>query len=231
MIVGAKGLFIFRKIAICLTLAVNSFALASPWVTAPLAQGPLVAFNETNPTSEPKEMPRSHKASDFVEIDLFTGPTGLTGQFTDQKNPNSWGFSANIYFQSRQEVRHPGYLSVSNFTFSAVSKDELFPFPVGQAVEFSSSTLSLLVPVYDYDQLSLYLGIGYSLISALNDHDKKYVQNYGSDQFQFQIRYDLSERWCLNYRTVWQQINQYQNGTFSFIEMWSHFVGLGYMIF
>lgn len=167
----------------------------------------------------------------FFELDIYTGPTGVTGQFSEQKNPNSWGFSANVYLNSKSEVAHPGFISVGNYNFSMVSQDSEFPFPQNQAVNFSTSFMNIMVPVYGADKFSLYLGIGYALISLLNDTDKKWVQNYGSSQYELQTRYDLSEKWCLYYKTKWQQINQYQNDKFSFIEMWSHFLGMGYMIF
>lgn len=180
-----------------------------------------VAFSE-----EKMKMP-----GNFFELDVYTGPTGVTGQFSEQKNPNSWGFSANVYLNSKSEVAHPGFITIGNYNFSMVSQDSEFIFPQNQAVHFSTSFMNIMVPVYGADKFSLYLGIGYSVISLLNDTDKKFAQNYGSSQYELQTRYDLSEKWCLYYKTKWQQINQYQNDKFSFIEMWSHFVGMGYMIF
>ncbi len=167
----------------------------------------------------------------YFELDLYTGPTGITGGFSQQKNPNSWGFSANVYLNSKSEVVHPGFITIGNYNFSMVSNDSEFRFPQNEAVQFSTSFMNIMVPVYAVNKFSLYLGIGYSVISLLSENDKKWSQNYGSSQLELQTRYDLTDKWCVYYKTKWQQINQYQNDKFSFIEMWSHFLGMGYMIF
>lgn len=169
--------------------------------------------------------------SDFFQLDIYTGQTAVTGMFSEQKNPSTWGFSANIYFKSKKEVFHPSYISIGNYNFSMVSNDNSFPFPQNEPVNFSSSFLNLEIPFYGTDKFSLYFGVGYAIISLLNDRDKKYAQNYGSSQYELQARYDVTDKWSLYYKTKWQQINQYQNGNFSFIEMWSHLVGLGYLVF
>lgn len=173
-------------------------------------------------------LPRLHS---FFEVDVFTGPTGVSGGFSDQKNPNSYGFSLNVYFQSTKEVAFPSYISFGNYNFSMVSKDVLYPFPVGESVTFSSNFMNLMLSFYNTHNWGLYVGVGYSIISLLNDHQVKNQQSYGSQQYEFQARYALTDRWGLNYRTKWQQINQFQSGAFSFIEMWSHFVGASYIIF
>lgn len=167
----------------------------------------------------------------FFEVDLFTGPTGVTGGFSDQKNPNSYGFSLNVYFQSTRIDPFPSYISFGNYNFSMVSKDNFYPFPVGESVMFSSNFMNIMLSVYNTHKWGLYVGVGYSLISLLNDENKKFQQTYGSQQYEVQLRYALNDRWGLNYRTKWQQINQYQNGNFSFIEMWSHFMGASYIVF
>lgn len=167
----------------------------------------------------------------YFELDLYTGPTGITGGFSQQKNPNSWGFSANVYLSSKTEVAHPGFITIGNYNFSMVSNDSEFLFPQNEAVQFSTSFMNIMVPVYAVNKFSLYIGIGYSVISLLSENDKKWSQNYGSSQLEIQTRYDLTDKWCVYYKTKWQQINQYQNDKFSFIEMWSHFLGMGYMIF
>jgi hypothetical protein len=171
------------------------------------------------------------RLENFLDLDMFTGPTGVTGQFTDQKNPNSYGFSLNVYFQDTKEVAFPSHISIGNYNFSMVSKDSSYPFPVDHSVLFSTNFMNLMVSVYNTHNWGLYLGVGYSIISLLEDKDQKNIQNYGSQQYEFQARYALSDRWGLNYRTKWQQINQYQSGTFSFIEMWSHLIGVSYLIF
>lgn len=167
----------------------------------------------------------------YFELDLYAGPTAITGGFSKQKNPNSWGFSANVYLNSKTEVPHPGFITIGNYNFSMVSNDSEFPFPQNEAVQFSTSFMNIMVPVYAVNKFSLYLGIGYSVVSLLSENDKKWAQNYGSSQLEVQTRYDLTDKWCVYYKTKWQQINQYQNDRFSFIEMWSHFLGMGYMIF
>ena len=172
-----------------------------------------------------------YRLENFLDLDVFTGPTGVTGQFSDQKNPNSYGFSLNVYFQSTNDVSFPSYIGIGNYNFSMVSKDSSYLFPLGQSVLFSTNFMNLMVSVYSTHNVGLYLGVGYSLISLLNDEQSKYLQNYGSQQYEFQVRYRLNPRWGLNYRTKWQQINQYQNGNFSFIEMWSHLFGVSYLIF
>lgn len=171
------------------------------------------------------------RLENFLDMDLFTGPTMVTGQFSDQKNPNSYGFSLNVYFQSTKEVAFPSFISIGNYNFSMVSKDSSYPFPVGNDVLFSSQFMNLMVSVYNTHNWGLYLGVGYSIISALEDKSGKNIQNYGSQQYEFHARNNLSERWGLNYRMKWQQINQFQNGAFSFIEMWTHLVGVSYLIF
>lgn len=167
----------------------------------------------------------------FVDLDFFTGPTAVSGQFSNQKNPSSYGFSLNIYFDSIKEVAFPSYMSIGNYNFSMVSNDFSYPFSLDQDVFFSTNFMNLMVPVYSTYNWGLYVGVGYSVITLLNDKEGKNQQNYGSQQYEFQVRYRLSERWGMNYRTKWQQINQYQKGTFSFIEMWSHFIGVSYLVF
>lgn len=167
----------------------------------------------------------------FVGVDVYTGPTGVTGQFTDQKNPNSYGFSLNVFMQSVQDVEFPSYMSIGNYNFSMVSHDSSFPFPLNQSVYFSTNFMNIMASVYSNHKWGLYLGVGYSIISLINEEKEKYVQRYGSEQYEFQARYKIDDRWGINYRTKWQQINQFHNGTFSFIEMWSHFVGLSYIVF
>ena len=173
----------------------------------------------------------SLRLENFLDLDIFTGPTRLTGQFSDQNNPNSAGFSLDVYFQSVKEVDFPSHMSIGNYNFSMVSKDSSWPFPVGHEILFSTNFMNLMVSVYSTHNWGLYVGVGYSIIELFDDKDGKYVQNYGSQQYEFQTRYRLNDRWGLNYRTKWQQINQYQSGHFSFIEMWSHLVGVSYLIF
>lgn len=171
------------------------------------------------------------RPSHFLDLDVYTGPTMSAGQFSDQKNPNSYGFALNIFFQPTNEVDFPSHMSIGNYNFSMVSKDFSFPFPVGHDVLFSTTFMNLMVSVYSTYNWGLYVGVGYSIISLLDDRDAKYLQNYGSQQYEFQVRRKLSERWGVNYRTKWQQINQYQKDSFSFIEMWSHFIGVSYLVF
>lgn len=173
----------------------------------------------------------NHRLENFLDLDMFTGPTGISGQFSEQKNPNSYGFSLNVYFQSTKDVAFPSHISIGNYNFSMVSNDSSYPFPVGHEVLFSTNFMNLMVSVYNTHNWGLYVGVGYSIISLLEDKAGKYIQNYGSQQYELQARYSLSERWGLNYRTKWQQINQYQNGNFSFIEMWSHLFGVSYLVF
>ncbi|MBL7546255.1 MAG: outer membrane beta-barrel protein [Bdellovibrionaceae bacterium] len=167
----------------------------------------------------------------FVGVDLYTGPTLVTGQFSDQKNPNSYGFSLNVFLQSLQDVDFPSYMSIGNYNFSMVSRDPSFPFPLDQSVHFSTNFMSIMASVYSTHNWGLYVGVGYSIISLLNEDKEKFVQRYGSEQYEFQARYRINDRWGVNYRTQWQQINQFQSGTFSFIEMWSHFLGVSYVVF
>jgi len=177
----------------------------------------------------------TYRLQNFFGADIFTGPTMVTGGFSDQKNPNSYGFALNVFFMPVDQVPFPSYMSIGNYNFSMVSKDSSWPMPVGEEVIFSSSFMNLMVSVYSSNNWGLYIGVGYSLISLLSERDKdketKNVQNYGSQQYEFQARYRINDRWGINYRTKWQQINQYQSGNFSFIEMWTHLVGVSYLIF
>lgn len=173
----------------------------------------------------------TYRMRNFFGVDLYTGPTMVTGGFSEQKNPNSYGFALNIFFQPLDQVAFPSYMSIGNYNFSMVSQDFSYPFPVGQEVLFSSSYMNLMVSLYGTHNWGLYAGIGYSIISLLNDKETKNIQNYGSQQYELQARCKLNDRWGLNYRTKWQQINQYQNGSFSFIEMWTHLVGISYIVF
>lgn len=176
-------------------------------------------------------MESSYRLRNFFGVDVYTGPTMVTGQFSTQKNPNSYGFALNVFFQSVNQVPFPSYMSIGNYNFSMVSADSSYPFPLGQEVLFSSTFMNLMVSVYGTHNWGLYVGVGYSLISLLNDKETKNLQNYGSQQYELQARYKLNDRWGLNYRTKWSQINQYQNGNFSFIEMWTHLVGVSYLVF
>lgn len=182
-------------------------------------------------TESSEYTPPTYKLQNFFSVDLYTGPTMVTGGFSDQKNPNSYGFALNVFFQTLDQVPFPSYMSIGNYNFSMVSKDSSYPMPVGQEVLFSSTYMNIMVSVYSTHNWGLYLGVGYSLITLLNDKDTKNIQNYGSQQYELQARYKLSDRWGLNYRTKWQQINQYQSGNFSFIEMWTHLVGVSYLVF
>lgn len=173
----------------------------------------------------------SYRLKNFFSADIYTGPTMVSGQFSNQKNPNSYGFALNVFFQPIDQVPFPSYMSIGNYNFSMVSNDSSYPFPVGQEVLFSSTYMNLMVSVYSTHNWGLYLGVGYSLISLFNDKDTKNLQNYGSQQYELQARYKLNDRWGLNYRTKWSQINQYQNGNFSFIELWTHLLGISYLVF
>ncbi len=173
----------------------------------------------------------TYRLHNFFGADIYTGPTMVTGGFSDQKNPNSYGFALNVFFMPVDQVPFPSYMSIGNYNFSMVSKDSSYPMPVGQEVLFSSSFMNLMVSVYSTHNWGLYVGVGYSLISLLNDKDTKNIQNYGSQQYELQARYKITDRFGVNYRTKWQQINQYQSGNFSFIEMWTHLVGVSYLIF
>ncbi|MCK6598500.1 MAG: hypothetical protein L6Q37_09075 [Bdellovibrionaceae bacterium] len=171
--------------------------------------------------------------SDFIQLDVHGGQTALAGRFTEQKLPSTAGFSINVYFGPKKIINHPSYISVGSYSFSVVSneKDSMYPFPVNNEVLFLSNYLNLLVPIYTHQNFALYFGVGYANITLLSDRDSKWVQNYGSSQYELQTRYNLSDRWSFFYKSKWQQINQYQKGSFSFIEMWSHLLGLGYVIF
>jgi hypothetical protein len=182
-------------------------------------------------TEESRPVVYSPRLENFFGVDVFSGPTGVTGGFSTQKNPNSYGFALNIFFAPVTEIDFPSYMSIGNYNFSMVSQDSFYPFPLEQSVLFSSNFMNLMVSVYSTHNWGLYLGVGYGIISLLNDKDAKFEQNYGSQQYEFQARYAINDRWGLNYRTKWQQINQFQNGTFSFIEMWSHFLGVSYIVF
>lgn len=187
-----------------------------------------VAFATTEPSAVSLT---SYRLRNFFGVDIYTGPTMVAGQFSTQKNPNSYGYALNVFFQPLDQVPFPSYMSIGNYNFSMVSADTSYPFPVGQDVLFSSAYMNLMVSVYSTHNWGLYLGVGYSLISLANDKDVKNLQNYGSQQYELQVRYTLSERWGLNYRTKWSQINQYQNDAFSFIELWTHLVGVSYLVF
>lgn len=187
-----------------------------------------VAFGATESS---EDIPVRFRLQNFFGADLYTGPTMVTGGFSDQKNPNSYGFALNVFFLPVDQVPFPSYMSIGNYNFSMVSKDSSYPMPVGQEVLFSTTYMNLMVSVCSTHNWGLYLGVGYSLITLLNDRDGKNIQNYGSQQYELQTRYKISDRWGLNYRTKWQQINQFKNDQFSFIEMWTHLVGVSYLIF
>lgn len=172
--------------------------------------------------------PRQHH---FVGLDLYSGPTAVTGGFSEQKNPNSFGFSLNVFLQSLNDVPFPSFMSIGNYNFSMVSNDASYPFPVGHEVNFSTNFFNLMVSIYSTHNLGLYAGVGYSIISLLDDEDKKFAQRYGSEQYEVQARYFINDRWGAHYKMKWQQINQFHNGNFSFIEMWSHFFGVSYVLF
>lgn len=168
---------------------------------------------------------------DYIELDVHSGWTQTTGHFSEQKNPSTYGFALNVYFQSKDRVSFPSYLSVGNYNFSMVSNDSSYIFPVDRSVLFSSNFLNLMLPVYSWDNIALYVGVGYTLISLFNDDEGKFNQTFGSMNYDFEVRYQLSSKWGIHYKTIWNQINQYQNNRYSFIEMWTHLFGVSYLIF
>ena len=69
----------------------------------------------------------SYRLQNFFSADVYSGPTMVSGQFSTQKNPNSYGFALNVFFQPVDQVPFPSYMSIGNYNFSMVSNDASYP--------------------------------------------------------------------------------------------------------
>ncbi len=78
--------------------------------------------------------------------------------------------------------------------------------------------------------LNIYLGVGLIEVT-LFQADPEYMVNYGSFIFSGLLRYELSNKWSLQYKTQWFNVNQTINDQKTHFESWSHSFGAGYTFF
>ncbi len=105
-----------------------------------------------------------------------------------------------------------------------------FALANNQVVSAQSFSFVPYLKVYNKDSFYLLLGIGFSQVSLMQ-FDPDYYTTYGTFAASAMARYNLNEKWSLQYKTFWYAVNQTVNNQKTSFEVWNHFVCAGYSFY
>jgi hypothetical protein len=176
------------------------------------------AFASTPEYLEIQEQPAARS-----EFTFSAGMALQTGYLTTQDSVGTYIFGANF-------VTPGGLLSVEFQGFNADHDTGEFPLENNKSVIVSTFAFIPNVRVYTKEALNIYLGLGLIQVGLFQTAPENRV-SYGSFVFSGLLRYELSDKWSLLYKTQWYNVNKTENDQKTSFEVWNHALGAGYSFF
>lgn len=155
-----------------------------------------------------------------VEITLSGGVAQQTGYLTSENSVGTYVLGVNMESGS-------GLMSFEWNGFRA--HHDTGEFALANDKEVRVSTFSFLpqIKVLDRGPWNIFLGFGLAHVT-LSQRDPDYYTVYGSFILSGTLRYRLSERWSVHYKTQWYDVQQIVNDQDTSFEVWNHVAGLGW---
>lgn len=158
-----------------------------------------------------------------LEVTASAGVALQTGYLTSKDSAGSYILGLNFVM--------PGGLF--SFEWQGFDVDhDTGEFALNNNKSVSVSTMSFIphVLVYSRNPWNLYLGIGFTNV-GLYQTSPDYTINYGSFIMAGLLRYEITPKWAVHYKTQWYNVVQTFNDQKTSFEVWNHMVGVGYSFF
>lgn len=175
------------------------------------------AFATTPEYIEIKELPPLR-----IEFSAAVGAALQTGYLTTTDSVGTYILGAGL-------VMPGGLFSFEWQGFKADHDTSEFPLNNGKSVQVSTMSFIPHVMVYNRDLWNVYLGIGFANV-GLYQEGPDYNTNYGSFILSGLLRYELSRKWSLQYKTQWYNVQQTVSDQKTSFEVWNHALGVGYSL-
>lgn len=158
-----------------------------------------------------------------LEVTVSGGVALQTGYLTSKDSVGSYILGLNFVM--------PGGLF--SFEWQGFEADhDTGEFALNNNKSVSVSTMSFIphVQVYSRNAWNVYLGIGFTNV-GLYQTNPDYTINYGSFIFGGLLRYEITPKWAVHYKTQWYNVVQTFNDQKTSFEVWNHMIGFGYSFF
>jgi hypothetical protein len=155
-----------------------------------------------------------------LEVTASAGLALQSGYLTRQDSVGSYGVGLNIGL--------PGGIFAFDWQgFRADHDTGEFALNNNKPVTVSVFTFTPYFRAYNKDAFSVLLGVGFAQV-GLYQTDPEYTISYGTFVYSALLRYQLSSKWALQYKTSWLSVSQTANDQKTGFEIWNHALGAGY---
>jgi hypothetical protein len=167
---------------------------------------------------EIKEVPPAR-----FELTVAGGVALQTGYLTSKRSIGSYVVGVNM-------LTPGGLFSFEWQGFTADHDTGEFALNDNKSVTVSTVSFIPHVKFYNHEAWSLYLGVGFTNV-GLYQTGPEYTTNFGSFTFSGLVRYEITPKWSMQYKTQWYNVVQTSNDQKTSFEVWNHALGVGYNFF
>lgn len=114
--------------------------------------------------------------------------------------------------------------------FSANHDTGEFPLNNNKRVQVAAFSFIPQLKVLDRNAWNIFLGFGLTQV-GLYQYDPDYTTTYGTFILSGLVRYRISERWSVHYKSQWYGVRQTIAGQSTNFEVWNNVLGVGVNIY
>jgi hypothetical protein len=155
-----------------------------------------------------------------IEVTLSGGTALQSGYLTQDDSAGAYSIGVNFGLPR-------GFFAFEWQGFRAEHNTGEFALQNNKAVTAASFSFVPYFRVCEHGGLSFLLGLGFEQVE-LTQTDPAYDINYGTFTAGAILRYQLTPKWSLHYKTSWYGVEQTVADQKTRFEVWNHLAGVGY---